>query len=302
MKSFARPLPMLVLSLCLGAAASPALAQRNPAPPAAKPVIFSAAANFQTNQLTITGTSLGSTTPKVAIGGVSASVVSYSSTSVVVNLPSSVTLGTYLLMLGTNAGSTSLDLTLGTAGPQGPQGLTGAQGPAGPEGATGPQGPTGAQGATGAQGPAGVSVGYSANNSAGYVFLTSTPTPVTQTTVIETSGTYFINASGWAFAPLSDSVYCWAALTSNPSVAVTNFGVTGSPQDNFYFNSSLTMTGAVTINAPDSLQLLCEDYLGNSQASMYGGEVTATLINNNNNNTPSPRNQLRLPKPASPSN
>lgn len=56
---------------------------------------------------------------------------------------------------------TSIDITIGAAGPQGPQGVQGPQGIQGPKGDPGPQGipgiagPPGPQGAQGPQGPAG---------------------------------------------------------------------------------------------------------------------------------------------------
>lgn len=117
--------------------------------PLAKPVINSVSANFQTGQITIVGTNFGTVSPTVKIDALTASVVSFSSTSVVVTIPSGVSTGTYLLTYSQSGTTLSFDVTLGTAGPQGPQGPQGIQGP---QGAQGDQGPTGQ---TGPQGPAG---------------------------------------------------------------------------------------------------------------------------------------------------
>ena len=115
---------------------------------AAKPTITSAVANFQTNQITITGTNFGTAKPYVTLDALAATVVTYTPTTVVADLPSGITPGAYLLSLTNKVNNLigTFDVTLGTAGPQGAQGLQGAQGPAGP---AGPQGPQGLQGPPG---------------------------------------------------------------------------------------------------------------------------------------------------------
>lgn len=281
MKTCIPQLRKFILTLGLLAAAWPALATGT------KPVIDSAVPNYTTNQLTINGTSLlGTKTPKVVIGGQTVTVVSSSSTSVVVTLPNGASAGSFLLTLVTTAGSGSFNVTLGAAGPQGP---IGPQGPAGPQGLAGAQGAAGPQGATGAQGPAGISVGYNAVNW-DYVTVYAGATLITQTPVIQTTGTYYVNATGWAFAPENDAVYCWVSLNGT---TISNYGVTGSPDDSFYFNSSIAMNGATAVTAPVALQLWCQDYLGTGAATIYGGGLTATLINNSNNSQPEEKEQLR---------
>ena len=271
MKSCTLQLRKFVLMLALVAATLPALAAGT------KPVIASTVANYAANQLTINGASFGTTAPKVAIGGHVATVLSSSATRVVVTLPSGVSAGGFLLTLATSAGSVSFDLSLGAAGPQGP---VGPQGPAGTPGVPGPQGAAGPQGANGAQGPAGLSVGYNSANP-GYVNIYAGPTLIMQTPTIQSTGTYYVNAAGWAFASQNDAVYCWAAL-NNAAGIVTSYGVTGSPLDNFYFNTSVAMNGAATVTAPSTLQLWCQDYLGDGSATIMGSQLTATLINSSN--------------------
>jgi hypothetical protein len=260
-----------VVILALLAATLPALAAGT------KPVIESAVANYAADQLTITGVSFGTTAPKVGIGGHVATVVSSSATSVVVALPKGISAGGFLLTLATSAGSVSFDLSLGAAGPQGP---VGPQGPAGAQGAPGPQGAAGPQGSSGAQGPAGLSVGYNSANP-DYVNIYAGPTLIMQTPTIQSSGTYYVNATGWAFASQNDAVYCWAALNDAAGI-VTSYGVTGTPLDGFYFNTSVAMNGAATVTAPSTLQLWCQDYLGDGSATIVGSQLTATLINSSN--------------------
>ncbi len=118
---------------------------------ASKPSITSAVANFQTNQITITGVNFGTASPYVTLDGLAASVVTYTPTTVVADLPNGIAPGSYVLTLQNKTDNlvATFDATLGTTGPQG------AQGPQGPQGATGQQGPQGAAGATGPQGPQG---------------------------------------------------------------------------------------------------------------------------------------------------
>jgi hypothetical protein len=159
---------------------------------ASAPAIVSAVANFQTNQLTITGSDFGSAAPKITLDGSKLQVVSDSATTVVATLPTGTNPGGYLLTL-TNAADglkVAFDVTLGTAGPQGPQGPQGSQGVPGPQG---PQGVQGLQGPQGPQGPAGLSVGIFAEASS--VFVIGYPGTLVLQNTVQTSGTYFVSAS-----------------------------------------------------------------------------------------------------------
>jgi hypothetical protein len=126
----------------------------------AAPVITAAEPTYKTNppRLTITGTNFGTSLPSIKIGTVPAAVVSYSNTTVIVDIPTSVssTPGSYNLSLirasDKAATTTTFQVTIGAVGPQGPTGATGAQGP---KGATGAKGSTGATGPAGPAGPTG---------------------------------------------------------------------------------------------------------------------------------------------------
>jgi hypothetical protein len=97
------------------------------------------------NQLTIVGSNFGSIQPAVTLNDMLLTLISYSNTMVVAQLPNSFTPGSYMLVVtnGQNAQSGTSVTTVGAVGPQGP---SGPQGPAGPQGAQGPQGPVGPPG------------------------------------------------------------------------------------------------------------------------------------------------------------
>ncbi|MGD1093702.1 MAG: IPT/TIG domain-containing protein [Bryobacteraceae bacterium] len=137
------------------------------------PVIDAASVNYGTSRLTISGSNFGTgSSPTVSLGTVAMVVQSYSATSVVAAFPSGSPLssfapGSYLLTAqfqvpgrSPTFASETFDVTLGTAGPQGPAGATGSQGPTGATGSRGPAGATGSQGPQGSIGPS--TVYYSA--------------------------------------------------------------------------------------------------------------------------------------------
>jgi hypothetical protein len=115
------------------------------------------------NQLIINGGGFSNSglAPTVIWNNQLLSLVSFSSTHIVAELPRGVPGGSYLLIV-TNSDllSVQFNVTFGAVGPQGPMGLigpTGASGPVGAQGPTGLQGPVGATGPVGPQGPAGAS-------------------------------------------------------------------------------------------------------------------------------------------------
>src|SRR5690349_19448810 len=125
------------------------------------PVIQSAIANFTTNTITVTGQNFSPTqaAPAVTLGNTALSLVSFSNTKIIANLPSSAPPASYKLsVVNSSNGKGSLIVTLGVPGPagsQGPQGArgnTGTQGPMGDAGPPGPQGPRGDPGAAGSIG------------------------------------------------------------------------------------------------------------------------------------------------------
>jgi hypothetical protein len=136
-----------------------------PAAHAQKTSITSAAADFAIGRLYVTGTFDTSPAPNVVLDGQTLTVNSFTNTSIDAMLPAGIAPGTYRLEVSVRQHSDTLDVTLGSAGPQGAKGDTGTVGPQGPPGATGPAGaqgpqgvagPKGDTGATGPQGPAGV--------------------------------------------------------------------------------------------------------------------------------------------------
>jgi len=133
------------------------------------PVVNSGTINYQTNQVTLTGSSFkpAKTAPTVLFNGGLLALSSFSNTQIVAMLPAGLQPGTFNLTVSSSSGSTNFDLTYGATGPQGPggpAGPTGPQGPVGPTGPAGSQGPRGLTGAPGAPGPAGA-------NGLGFSFL-----------------------------------------------------------------------------------------------------------------------------------
>jgi hypothetical protein len=131
------------------------------------PVIDDATVNLTTGKMTLAGSNFSPTgvAPTVTVGGTSETVASFSNTSIVVDVSTTLAAGTYLATVTNSVPAAgSADVTVGAVGPQGPAGATGPTGPAGPAGAkgatgatgaTGPAGPAGAKGATGATGAKG---------------------------------------------------------------------------------------------------------------------------------------------------
>ena len=259
---------------------------------AAAPMIVSAVANFQTNQLTIAGTNFGTNAPKIVLDGSALQVVSHSATTVVASLLSGTNPGAYLLTLTntTNNLHTSFDVTLGTAGPQGSQGPQGPQGQQGPQGLQGSQGPQGIQGPQGAQGPAGMAVGnYDYGISA---YLTGQPGNLIAENPIQTTGMYFVSASALLVIDAYDgSAYCYDMVRSSPYPR--QYG--GSNLASYTQQASIT--DAVFVNAGDAIQLWCYGYNGDGSSWVYNAELTSILINNaySGPNKYSPRRQAPPP-------
>jgi len=189
---------------------------------AATPVVNNSAINYtlSPNQITINGSGFSpqGKAPAVLFNNVTLTVLSFTDTQIVANLPSGTQAASYRVRTTNSQGNFyEFDVTYGAVGPQGPigpQGLMGAIGPAGPQGpigATGPAGPqgsTGATGLTGPQGPAGASP-FSLNGNDAYYnqgnvgIGTSTPEliPGYTSMQIDNSG----NGFGGAFLELTHS-------------------------------------------------------------------------------------------------
>jgi hypothetical protein len=97
----------------------------------------------------------------VSLSGVTLGLVSQSEAEILARLPSGIEPGTYRLVVirsGPVPGADAMDVTLGAAGPAGPEGQVGPQGPmgdTGPQGLPGIQGPPGEDGKDGEPGPVG---------------------------------------------------------------------------------------------------------------------------------------------------
>ena len=96
------------------------------ADPIYPPVIISAEPTYTTNppQLIIAGANFGTVKPGVTINGLSATVVTFTETQVVVQIPAPVYTvpGTYYLSLTVDQSisTATFDITLGAVGPHGP--------------------------------------------------------------------------------------------------------------------------------------------------------------------------------------
>jgi type VI secretion system Hcp family effector len=123
------------------------------------PIIISASADLEAEQLTIRGLYFGRSTPHVSLAGKELTVLSSSPFDILAALPPGIEPGSYLVTVCQrhrgNKKSNAFEVTIGAvgppgpAGPQGPEGQPGLPGPQGPQGLTGPQGPQGLVGPKG---------------------------------------------------------------------------------------------------------------------------------------------------------
>jgi type VI secretion system Hcp family effector len=119
------------------------------------PVIISASADLEAEQLTIRGLYFGRFTPHVTLAGKELAVLSSSPFEILTALPAELEPGSYLLTVcqrHRSKRSEPFEVTIGGVGPPGP---TGPQGPEGQPGLPGPQGLQGLPGPEGARGPIG---------------------------------------------------------------------------------------------------------------------------------------------------
>jgi len=129
-----------------------------PSPLGVTVTIESASINYSTNEITIHGTGFDPSriAPTVTFNGTRLTLVSFTTSLLVANLPTGTAAATFQLIVTNSTGGTaSFDVTYGAAGPTGAQGPTGANGAPGAQGPAGPQGSIGPQGTPGAAGPAG---------------------------------------------------------------------------------------------------------------------------------------------------
>ena len=151
---------LAVLAVVLSLITTPALhAQRQPAAPTSQQLVVTAAAfDRDAQQLAIFGSNFGGSTGVVTLNGQSLPVIAWHDSHILVGLSNETAAGTYQLGVARGFGAahwSTLDLTIGAAGPPGEQGEAGPPGPTGPAGSVGPAGPAGPQGPAGPPGPKG---------------------------------------------------------------------------------------------------------------------------------------------------
>jgi hypothetical protein len=123
------------------------------------PIVDNAVVNSALTQITVSGSgfSPNSEAPQVRLNGSAITVVSFSDTQFVANLPGGLSAATYLLEVSTQDPFEKVeefDVTIGAVGAQGPVG------PQGPVGLTGATGATGSVGPIGPQGPGGIAASF----------------------------------------------------------------------------------------------------------------------------------------------
>jgi hypothetical protein len=251
------------LAVALGLCAAVAIGQ-DTGTLGTNPAIISVTANFAVTpaQLTIAGQNFGNTKPTVTLGRTSLTVVTFSPTSVVANLPPSLVLGaSYPLTLVNNQSllkaKASLDVTLGLTGPPGPPG------PQGPTGPAGPQGPQGVPGAQGPPGPPGPSHAYSASGQSAQI---PGGMVVTLLSVSVPQGSYVINAKAVASSGGVGSVTCQLLLQSSSAVLDTTGAI----------SSILVNLATVQLSAADAILLQCSSTPFNATASNF--QLVATQV------------------------
>lgn len=241
------------------------------------PTIVSATESLTTHQLTIKGLGFGTSQPWVFLNGVPVTVLSYTSSVVVVSVPSSLDSapGTYLLTLipGGNYnnnddddGPPTFDVSIGATGPQGPAGPAGPVGPQGPiglTGATGAQGPQGPQGPQGAPGVNGASTDVFINqNQTGQVTLSSSPMSVASLNSLPV-GSYLITAKVVIQFATSLGAQSGCVLLVNGTAVDTSFAnATG-----VLVSDTAKLLGVATFaNSANSIGINCSTNTGTAAA------------------------------------
>jgi hypothetical protein len=125
------------------------------------------------------------------------------------------------------------------------------------------------------------------------VFLPA-PTVVAQTSPIATSGLYYISGSAMLFINFNDGGgFCYDTLASTGNSSQwggSNF-VGGYQQ--------ISVTDALSINAGDSVQLVCETNQSNGYSYVYNAGLIATLINSGSD-AKKPRHSRMQQPPVTP--
>jgi hypothetical protein len=161
----------------------------------------------------------------------------------------------------------------GPAGVAGPQGTTGPQGQPGPKGDPGPQGDAGPQGQQGVQGPAGLGTGVTTRSAKNVPIDDSTSNATVITSPgVPTAGIYYLTASLTIEVGSGDIVACQFAPGPD-EVTTQQIG----PPTNLTFES-MSLTGAVSLNAGQQVTVICTDSSSNTSTSFGEGNLNAILI------------------------
>lgn len=143
---------LALIATLLVATLNASLASADVVKPTITRVVYNLSASPKT--MTVTGTRFLSPLT-VKIGSTALKVVSFTSTNLIANVPTTLAAGDYILTVANSGGSATWTLTYGAVGPQGATGTQGLQGAAGASGSLGPEGDQGEVGPQGPAGPAG---------------------------------------------------------------------------------------------------------------------------------------------------
>ena len=149
----------------------------------------------------------------------------------------------------------------------GSPGATGKQGPAGPAGPKGPQGPQGPAGlAVGAFGRGGTVQPLNTINNGGSL--------IASTGAVAQTGTYLVNAAAIVAASTGDGIYCFVGALSNGGLDFD--GISDGTTYTGYAQAAVV--DALSLVAGDAAALYCESATGNTSSFVYGGSLTALLV------------------------
>jgi hypothetical protein len=153
--------------------------------------------------------------------------------------------------------------------------ITGPLGIPGPTGATGPQGVPGPQGPAGPPGPGGSATGVTAASTEGPFLRGSASVTLLTSPAVQTTGTYFVNASLSFQVGGGDTVFCEFA----PSSLESTVEQVESPTVTSYENMALT--GAVSLSAGQEVTVACSNLATTTSNTAFAeGDLNAVLISN----------------------
>jgi hypothetical protein len=239
-----------------------------PAWSATAPVIFSAIVNSSNNQISITGEAFSPTGggPTVTLDNAPLTILTYTGTTVLANLPPGLPAGLYRLSLTNSYGLTAtFPVIIGAVGPPGPQGPIGPQGPAGAQGPRGPQGVQGPQGIQGPVGPAGPSHAYAA--SCPNCNLTIGNRSPSLATLTLPSGSYVVMAKTAISGTNHNAQVSCHLLDDTTTVSLL------SPP--FLILVNLT---TAEFSTPTTIDLICNTSINGVTTTVMGYQLVATMV------------------------